>query len=228
MIRTVLLVGACMALASCVTSHDQAYEKAEVYGPERPHAVALFLHGCGGGTEWEWLQLLIDQGFLVVHPDSFADPRPASSCAPPWPNKKQIMDLRRRQTNHALAQIRLEHPDKKIVVWGHSEGGVLANFITEPVAGIITTGYRCGYRFYGGTHIPKDIPLLVIIGADDGFVRRTLKRTIYASFEAHCKATLKSPKHKFIVIEGAGHRPALRIKKFRQAVEDFLSHATAG
>ena len=138
------------------------------------------------------------------------------------------MNLRQRQTKYALAQIRLEHPGKKIVVWGHSEGGELANRIAEPVAGIITTGYRCGYRSHGGTLIPKDIPLLAIIGTDDGWVRRALKRTAYASIEAHCKATLRSPKHQFIVIEGAGHRPALRIRKFRKAVTDFIAQATAG
>lgn len=227
-----LVAASCMALAGCVTTtFDKSYEQAQVYGPEKHEGVVLYLHGCGGldlgGEIWSWAQFMIDQGMLFVAPDSFADPRPPSGC--PKVSKgstsatitrgtrNQIANVRLQQAKHAVARIRADYPGHKIVVWGHSEGGNTANQMDAHVDGVITTGQSCGFRNYGWTKIREDVPLLAIMGGNDPYL------AWHGNLEGLCKRLFKSPKWKYLIVEGEGHRPPVRNRAVRQAVLELLS-----
>ena len=213
------LQAAALALAGCVTTVEKSYEAAQVYGPPvgEKRGVVLYLHGCGGSLEshkWDFAQLLMNAGLVVVAPDSFADPRPPKSCGPPWMAKSQIYSVRDRQAKHALEQIRMEYPGKPIVVWGHSEGGGVANLIDEKVAGIVTTGYHCGYRNRGTTQIREDVPFLAIMGTKDSYMPAGLAPT--------CARVFQSPAWEYVIVDGMGHQPVVRRREVQEAVASFL------
>lgn len=218
MVRSV--VAACVALAACVTTHDQAYERAHVHGPE-DGAILLILHGCSGTFEWTWQKFMMDQGFLTIFIDSFKDPRPAKSCHPPFPNKAAIYDIRKRQATYALTQIRKDYPGRKVIVWGHSEGAGVAQLIDVPVAGIITTGYQCGYRFTGTARIRPDVPWLAVLARDDPYMRHPVRRM--GPLRTICEQAQHSPAWSHIILPAGGHRPALT--SFREPLVAFLTRA---
>lgn len=124
--KTIAAAVLCTALVACKTTFDKAYESAQVYGPEKPDGVVLFLHGCGGanvsGEHVQWMKFFNEQNWLMVVPDSFADSRPPRSCKPPWFDKDRIYMLRKNQAKHAIARVREDYPGLNLVVWGHSEG----------------------------------------------------------------------------------------------------------
>ena len=222
-----VVVASFLALAACVTV-ENSYEKAQVYGWEDDFdTVVLHLHGCGGDPLMEGVMFMLEQGYTVVTPDSFADQRPKASCRPPWPNKDQIFRVRTEQAEYALEQIRLEYPGKKVIVWGHSEGGGVANRISEPVDGVITTGYHCGYRSQARTSVSKDTPLLVLVGKYDGLMDDPVRRTNSGTIEALCERVMGgSPKWKYLIVE-AGHRPSIR-GTVKEAILEFLAAAQEG
>ncbi len=215
-----IIIAAALMLAGCVTTVEKSYEAAQVYGPPvgKERGVVLYLHGCdGGGLEshkWDFAQLFMDAGFVVVVPNSFADPRPPKSCSPPWMAKSQIYSIRDRQTKYALKQIRTEYLGKTIVVWGHSEGGGVANLIDEKVAGIVTTGYHCGYRNRATTQIREDVPFLAIMGTRDSYMPAALAST--------CARVFQSPAWEYMIVDGMGHQPVVRRHEVREAVASFL------
>ena len=231
-------LGVALLLAGCVTnsSFNQAYEKAQVYGFDPYDGVVLYLHGCGGlylsAYKWEFAAFLMSQNLLVVAPDSFSDPRPGEACpvvsqgrvrgTKPRHVNSQIIQHRVKQTKHAIARLRVDYPNTKIFVWGHSEGAAVANLIDDHVDGIITTGHQCGYRHYAWTKIRKDVPLLVIVGTDDPYAKNSVRRSANGSARALCKRVLKSPAWKYVIVDGMGHQPVIRKKQVREAVTDFL------
>lgn len=223
-----IAAASCIALTACVTtSVDKSYDKAQVYGWEDEFdTVVLHLHGCGGDPLMDGVMFMLEQGYTVVVPDSFADPRPGSSCSPPWiHDKNEIMRIRIKQAEYALERIRLEYPGKKVIVWGHSEGGGVANAIDEPVDGVITTGYQCGYRSRGGTHVRKDVPLLAIIGDYDPMIEHSVRRYRHSSIKALCRRVMShSSKWKHLIVN-AGHRPSMHIPAIREALLEFLLFA---
>ena len=234
-LKAAAVVG-CMALTACVTTTvDKSYEEAEIYGPERYDGVVLHLHGCAGlllfGHNWDFAQFMIDRGFLFVAPDSFADPRPPSGCPKvvkggtsgtisraTWDH---IARIRLEQAKHAIASIRADYPGQKIVVWGHSEGGNTAHQLEAHVDGVITTGQSCGFRNYGWTRVPENVPLLAIMGDSDPYL------AWHGHLESMCKRLFKSPKWKFMIVEGAGHKPWIRRKAVWKAVDEFLTAVRA-
>ena len=214
------VIAVCLALAACVTTHDQAYERAHVYGAE-DGPILLILHGCSGTFEWFWQQFMVEQGFLIVFIDSFQDQRPAQSCHPPFPSKAAIYDTRKRQAVYALTQISKDYPGRKVIVWGHSEGAGVAQLIDLPVAGIVTTGYQCGYRLTGTTRIRPDVPWLAVLARDDPYLRHPVQQM--GSLRAICKQAQRSPVWSHVILPAGGHRPALA--SFREPLVAFITRA---
>ena len=220
------IAAACVVLSACVTSsYDQAYEKAYVSVPSDDdyRGVVLFLHGCGGRNPYgDWRDYFVKKGFVFIYPYSFDDPRPPKACSPPWANQSAIRFIRKRQAEYALEQIRLDYPGKPIIIWGHSEGGGLANTLPmDGVAGVITTGQLCG-GWYGNTTVPKDVPLLVMVGDRDRYMKPPL-RTRNLNVAGDCAAMMaRSPKWNYLMVKDSGHWVSMIRREAREAVVRLL------
>lgn len=225
MMKLGLLSAACIALAACVTgSFDQAYEKAYLFGGPPPdyRGVVLHLHGCDGSDPLsDWTDFLTDQGFAIVKIESFADPRPPESCFPPYPNNLAIRQLRKRQAEYALDQIRLDYPGKPVFIWGHSEGGYVTNMLSmDGVAGAITTGAPCGGL--GLTRVPKETPLLMLIGKHDRYMKPPLRRTAL-NLQGSCALVAgRSPNWNYLIVD-QGHWVRINTPGVRETVLRLLS-----
>jgi hypothetical protein len=206
------------------------------YSSERrpDKGVVLYLHGCDGlftrGFVEAWFVHLERAGFKVIAPDSFADARPSMSCAPPFPNKDEIYNIRLKQTSHIIGILRKLYPGKPLYLWGHSEGGGVANLTSENVDGIITTGYQCGFRNTGNTKINKDVPLLVFVGneAFDVNIRGARQMTTHPSQKALCEHVFGgNDMWQFVEVPDAGHNIPIYNPTVLAAVNSFLQVKTS-
>lgn len=217
-------------LVGCATqSFENAYRRALVYGDTPRKGIILFLHGCSGHSDgrlfaWEqsWVDYLTSEGFLFVAPDSFADPRPPQSCKSPYQRKAEIYDIRVRQAQRALQQLRLKYPGTKIFVWGHSEGAGVVNRLDEKVDGVITTGYECGIGGTRRTQVRDDVPFLAIIGTSDSYVQEALLYAAADSVRELCERVFRSPKWEFVILEGMGHSAPIYYPQVKERVDKFL------
>lgn len=234
-LRILALSCALLAGAGCVlTPGAGAYRHALVHGEDPARGVILFLHGCRGLEEgrlyrWQqdWADHLTANGYVVVVPDSFAEPRPPASCAAPYPRKAEIHRLRARQAVHALDRIAEAYPRARVFVWGHSEGAGVANLLDRRVHGIITTGYQCGYRASRRTDVPVYVPLLAVMGTDDAYVREAVGYAGAGSAEEICRALFRPPAWRYVIVEGMGHAAPMSEPGAREAIERFLGLAPA-
>jgi poly(3-hydroxybutyrate) depolymerase len=227
-----LLIVTTLVLFGCRTGPNtfhRAYEQALRFGNEPRRGIVLFLHGCDGlggpalaGWEAAWIRHLTDRGFLVVAPDSFADPRPGQSCQAPYPNKEEIYRVRARQAAFAIERVRSTYPTSRLLVWGHSEGGGVANLVTATVDGIITTGYQCGYRSTARTAIRPEVPLLAIMGTADPYVKEALPLGPVSSADTLCRKVLSSEKWHAVIVPGMLHEASLEWRPVRNALDRFL------
>ena len=147
-------------------TYRNAYDKAAEYGETTGRGVILHLHGCDGlyvSSSWQagWLHFLTQKGFLVVAPDSFQDVRPAEMCPGAAFRtdelKYAVYAVRIKQTHYAIDKIRERYPNKKLYLWGHSEGAVLIRKIDRKVDGAFSTGASCADDWI---QLSEDIPYL--------------------------------------------------------------------
>ena len=230
--RSLLLLAATLLLSACATrpaTFHGAFDQALRFGDEPRRGVVLYLHGCDGlgGTQlftWagDWIRYLTTRGFLVVAPNSFADPRPGQSCQLPYLRKERIYQIRAQQTALAIERLRATYPTAKLLVWGHSEGGGVANLVTAPVDGIITTGYQCGYRATSHTRIRPDVPLLAIMGTADPAISEILFFHRASSADDLCRMVLSSPQWHAVIVPDMAHEPVLDRPQVRDALSRFL------
>ncbi len=143
--------------------------------------VAIYLHGCSGlaggegGDSARWGKLLAQQGLLVVMPDSMARNDRKRSCDPATHTAglfPPVYRMRLAEVRYAAEQIRAQPWfDGKLILMGHSEGGVTAARTPLPgFAGIIVSGWTCThaqYKFSDGIFAPPDTPVLALKYEDD-------------------------------------------------------------
>ena len=137
-------------------------------------------------------------------------------------NWMEVYSIREKQIEYSLKKIRETYPNKNIYIWGQSEGGLLVHMVNEKVAGIISTGYQCG-RGSVSTKIRKDVPLLVILGTNDPYIKEWGGVDYYGSIEEMCQHFIKSPLWRYKIVDGMGHSAPLRY--VRGALNDFLDFA---
>lgn len=198
--------------------------------PPAPRAaVVLLMHGCNGiGIEETNARLfLLEQGYAVFMPDSFARPGRQSNCAttigatalaPIAPS------LRLDEIDYALGQLaRLPFVDR-VFLAGSSEGGqAVASLAHSPLtlAGIVVLSWHCqGREAFAGIQAPPEVPVLAIIGDDDPWYRARPGRHCGQVFEGR-------PAAQSIVLPGSGHSifsaadPG-NAQRARAAIADFL------
>ncbi|MCH7936361.1 MAG: hypothetical protein IH994_04620 [Proteobacteria bacterium] len=239
--RNLTLAIASFLLAACQTTqttiddtcstctHTNAYNTAKVFGNNPTRGIVLHVHGCSGlyidngGWQTDWLNFLTNNGFVVVAPDSFADIRPPKDCPEglyrPHDRKSLIYALRIRQAEYAVRQIREKFPGHKVIVWGHSEGGVSAPMLNANIDGVISTGAPCPDEWLEGI---AETPLLMIQGTADPYLQGYKKHPLYGSLEGRCKLLLTQPKWEWLTVDGMGHAAELWQKNVKLRISKFL------
>lgn len=151
-------------------------ETAALLGRITPKATIIYLHGCNGfhsgnETDGRWLSR---SGFLVIMPDSFARPGRPSHCnaglLPPGTRRDPFtpasVERRISEARYALAQAEsIPAIDKKrLILWGHSEGGKTAVWYPgDEFRAHVATGDDCSNVAVPGMNTLKEKPILVIL-----------------------------------------------------------------
>src|SRR5262245_30208909 len=130
------------------------------------------------------------------------------------------------QINRVLEQVRQQYPGFRIYVWGHSEGGGVANLIDEKLDGIITTGYQCGFRSTASSRIRNDVPLLALMDGKDGYLEGAVKFTSFKSVDDLCTAMYAGKENRtWHNLEGAGHVMSISDKRITLLLTSFFAAA---
>ncbi len=139
---------------------------------DRPWPVVLYFHGCTGITQHDrrWGAALSAVGVAVVQPDSFARTYRRANCDPRAHKVNLFPEasrMREDEVRHAVARARATTwiDPERIIVMGHSEGGLAAMITIVPgVRATIVSGWACSSlnpRFIGIPH-PSTHPLLIL------------------------------------------------------------------
>ena len=133
-------------------------------GAEGPLPAVIFLHGCTGFNDRQFhvMDLLIDSGYIVFAPDSFARPGRTKACG----SSRSVAHLRYAEIRIALARIR-EIPwidPNRVALAGFSSGGLAAaEYGGDEFKARIIMGYGCGRGING----PRATPVLNLVGRFD-------------------------------------------------------------
>ena len=204
--------------------------------------IVLALHGCSRVRrlpKWvkQWLSYFRAQKFRVIMPNSFAEKRPPQQCdrrkrgrlSRPSLRQLEFIDrvkrIRTAQTYRTLGSLNDKYPALPVIIWGHSEGGRIAQYISVKVAGILTSGVECGFRGIHRILVKPTVPVLALIGSKDFAIRRPTRLT-RENVSEYCANVFRSPLWEFEYLEGVDHYPSIKNRTVRQSVDKFikLSH----
>jgi dienelactone hydrolase len=179
---------------------------------QRPAAAArvpvvLLLHGCNGfGVEEENLRLfLIENGFPVFMPDSFARAGRQSNCATvagATALEPLAPTMRLEEIDYALDRLAALGFVDRVFLVGSSEGGqAVASQRASPLplAGVVVLSWHCqGREPFAGVKAPPEVPVLAVIGDNDPWYRARAGR--------HCGEVFAGRRDaRSIVLPGGGH-----------------------
>lgn len=191
--------------------------------------ILLLLNGCNklhGISGWvrAWVNFYRANGFRVVMPDSFAEPRDPEACGYPGENgidaQTRSLKLRIAQTLRTIAILRQEYPGEAIYVHGHSEGGYIAQALGEKLAGIIVTGAPCGFDGAAVYWVGEGTPVLVVAGTEDTWFAKVGTAKALSSY---CKKVQGAGKLTTASVRGMGHFAALWWPGVLNSVSKFLN-----
>jgi len=136
--------------------------------PQKKIPVAVFLHGCGGlsATNWLFIELLMNEGFVVIAPDSFARLNRQPQC---YAQSSQTYRYRIDEARYALSRLTGVSwvDENKLILAGHSEGGEAVGMWSYPgYAALISTGADCD-ETNGKFSASADTPALSLVGSMD-------------------------------------------------------------
>ena len=186
------------------------------------------------GRRKRWFRHFREMGFRVIAPNSFAERRPPQQCgnetrklsplehARLRPRGSRIMRLRAAQTHRTLRNMRARYPELPIIVWGQSEGGLVAQLISANADGVISTGAECGIKSARDVLVDEDVPLLVLIGGDDPYIQYPKKKT-RQSVKDYCNPILRSARWNHVYLPGAKHFVPFENRTARQAIDRFVA-----
>jgi dienelactone hydrolase len=205
MSRGAVLIAVAMALAGCASQPPASEPTAavqaaavppipiEVMKPEGegPFPAVVVMHDCSGlgprssGSPKRWAKVLVEQGYVVLIPDSFSTRGHAGGvCTNPSPSRNEVSPWRRASDAYAaLAHARtLAYVDgRRVAVMGGSHGGATTLATIADVAArsagprfvaaiAIYPGCRARYGDWapGTPGVFKPLaPLLILIGEKD-------------------------------------------------------------
>ena len=146
--------------------------------PDRELPLVLYLHGCTGLGNFDLLNKIAEEGFVVIAPDSFARKFRPLQCDPI--NKTGgrnlfVYDFRSAEIMYALEKIAdLSWIDfNNLFIFGVSEGAVATSLFRGAVFnGRIITQWTCkGAPLIEGIDAPTNEPILSIIREGDPYYK---------------------------------------------------------
>ncbi len=186
----------------------------------------LYLHGCTGLRDHEFLARLARAGFAVIAPDSFARRYRPRQCDP---NRKAggynlfVYDFRLAEISYALHRMpELGWVDERnLFLVGTSEGGVAAALYRgDEFSARVIAQWTCnGAPIVRGIGAPAAEPILAIVYANDPWyaVERTSGQT------GHCGEFIaERPASRSIVLRGKQGHTVFDEPSNIEAVLDFL------
>jgi dienelactone hydrolase len=150
-----------------------------------PFPAVVALHDCGGINHrpianerlyTQWAKLLVDEGFVVLFPDSFGSRGLGSQCRE---RQHRVRASRDRVTDANAARLWLQSQSyvsgDHVALLGWSNGGIAALWAVRPTAAPKdgTPDFRSAVAFYPGCRRLRDtawsarIPTLILIGSAD-------------------------------------------------------------
>jgi len=190
----------------------------------KPLPVVIYIHGCTGLTSesYSWGEYIKELGYIAVLPDSMAR-RSESNCDPK--TKKfgafpKVHAMRLEEIRYAYDQVKKSPwaDTKKVILMGHSEGGVAAaRTKLEGFSGIIISGWRCTNTknpAFDGIFAPLETPVLTLEWNRDDWQNDATKGSCSDKFGERKKA-------RQVLFPGNGHN-VFEQSAAREAVTRFL------
>jgi hypothetical protein len=198
---------------------------ADIFGSlQDSKAIVLAIHGCDGKSKrsdnWfnDWRAYFNDRNYAVVQPDSLAD-KHRISCGEFTTNKEvdNILRLRVAQTRRTIGNLKKRFPKKKFYIWGHSQGGLIAQFFDYEVSGIVVTGAECVYA----SPTARSTPVHMVMGDNDRFIAHAKngEKLNDKILRESCKGFRTSGRKSYSLIKGGDHWVSVSNPKVQEGLD---------
>ena len=200
--------------------------------------IVIFAHGCSGTVSitHNRIDFLVDNGYVVIAPQSFARKKYARSCDPMIHRAgmyREILSMRHEDIRHVVRNVRRFDwvNTGQVVLMGHSEGGIIAatyvsNSKDDYVDMRIIEGWTCrsqgpyGWFEYHGLKSKKETPVLALVSKLDPWFQKEWSK-------GDCGKFLKNNKSKSYVFDSdyikRSHQP-LNFKEVQNITKKFMKN----
>ncbi len=200
--------------------------------------IVIFAHGCSGTVSitHNRIDFLVDNGYVVIAPQSFARKKYARSCDPMIHRGgmyREILSMRHEDIRHVVRNVRRFDwvNTVQVVLMGHSEGGIIAatyvsNSKDDYVDMRIIEGWTCrsqgpyGWFEYHGLKSKKETPVLALVSKLDPWFQKEWSK-------GDCGKFLKNKKSKSYVFDSdyikRSHQP-LNFKEVQNITNKFMKN----
>ena len=200
--------------------------------------IVIFAHGCSGTVSitHNRIDFLVDNGYVVIAPQSFARKKYARSCDPMIHRGgmyREILSMRHEDIRHVVRNVRrFDYVNTgQVVLMGHSEGGIIAatyvsNSKDDYVDMRIIEGWTCrsqgpyGWFEYHGLKSKKETPVLALVSKLDPWFQKEWSK-------GDCGKFLKNKKSKSYVFDSdyikRSHQP-LNFKEVQNITNKFMKN----
>ena len=200
--------------------------------------IVIFAHGCSGTVSitHNRIDFLVDNGYVVIAPQSFARKKYARSCDPMIHRGgmyREILSMRHEDIRHVVRNVRRFDlvNTGQVILMGHSEGGIIAatyasNSKDDYVDMRIIEGWTCrsqgpyGWFEYHGLKSKKETPVLALVSKLDPWFQKEWSK-------GDCGKFLKNNKSKSYVFDSdyikRSHQP-LNFKEVQNITNKFMKN----
>ena len=200
--------------------------------------IVIFAHGCSGTVSitHNRIDFLVDNGYVVIAPQSFARKKYARSCDPMIHRGgmyREILSMRHEDIRHVVRNVRRFDwvNTGQVILMGHSEGGIIAatyvsNSKDDYVDMRIIEGWTCrsqgpyGWFEYHGLKSKKETPVLALVSKLDPWFQKEWSK-------GDCGKFLKNKKSKSYVFDSdyikRSHQP-LNFKEVQNITNNFMKN----
>ncbi len=200
--------------------------------------IVIFAHGCSGTVSitHNRIDFLVDNGYVVIAPQSFARKKYARSCDPMIHRGgmyREILSMRHEDIRHVVRNVRRFGwvNTGQVILMGHSEGGIIAatyvsNSKDDYVDMRIIEGWTCrsqgpyGWFEYHGLKSKKETPVLALVSKLDPWFQKEWSK-------GDCGKFLKNNKSKSYVFDSdyikRSHQP-LNFKEVQNITNKFMKN----
>ena len=200
--------------------------------------IVIFAHGCSGTVSitHNRIDFLVDNGYVVIAPQSFARKKYAQSCDPMIHKGgmyREILSMRHEDIRHVVRNVRRFDwvNTGQVILMGHSEGGIIAatyvsNSKDDYVDMRIIEGWTCrsqgpyGWFEYHGLKSKKETPVLALVSKLDPWFQKEWSK-------GDCGKFLKNKKSKSYVFDSdyikRSHQP-LNFKEVQNITNKFMKN----